>query len=269
MTTATRPERSYVVCATPRSGSTLLCATLAATGVLGNPEEFFEARYESGIPRRPREFFDDAPAVDPGHVPDVDPPVHDYADVRAVGGFARHLDDVLRRGTTANGVFGAKLMWMHVEDLLAFAREVPELPADELGALLDAILPGARFVWVRRADTVRQAVSLWRAMQTQAWREGSGTNGHEPEYDFAALRHLVARLERDDAAWAAWFAQRGTRPLELTYEAISVDLRAAAQAVAVHVGVALPPGRIEGPPLSRQSDERSELWARRYLQESR
>ena len=34
---------SYLVCATPRSGSTLLCKTLAETGVAGDPEEFFEA----------------------------------------------------------------------------------------------------------------------------------------------------------------------------------------------------------------------------------
>jgi LPS sulfotransferase NodH len=34
------PERSYVVCATPRSGSTLLCRTLAELGVAGVPEAY-------------------------------------------------------------------------------------------------------------------------------------------------------------------------------------------------------------------------------------
>jgi trehalose 2-sulfotransferase len=259
-----RPERSYVVCATPRSGSTLLCATLAATGVAGRPEEFFEARQASGIPRRPREFFEDAPAVDLNRVPEVDPPVHDYADVAAAGGFPAHVEAVLARGSTPNGVFGAKLMWMHVADLLAFAG------AGDLGAVLDGLVPGARFVWVRRADTVRQAVSLWTAMQTQAWRDGGGALAREPEYDFAALDHLVVRLEREDGAWGAWFAARGAEPLVLTYDGISADPWAAAQAVAGLVGVSLPPAAgDDGPPLSRQSDERSDDWTRRYREEVR
>ena len=40
---------SYLVCATERSGSTLLCELLAGTGVAGRPEEFFEpSAYEEG-----------------------------------------------------------------------------------------------------------------------------------------------------------------------------------------------------------------------------
>lgn len=51
------PERSYLVCATPRSGSTLLCKALRETGVAGKPEEYFEALRSTGRPRRPDEYF--------------------------------------------------------------------------------------------------------------------------------------------------------------------------------------------------------------------
>jgi LPS sulfotransferase NodH len=51
------PRRSYLVCATPRSGSTLLCETLEQTGIAGRPREYFEALKETGVPRRPREYF--------------------------------------------------------------------------------------------------------------------------------------------------------------------------------------------------------------------
>jgi trehalose 2-sulfotransferase len=47
------PVRSYLVCATPRSGSTLVCQALKGTGVAGRPEEYFEALEHSGRPRRP------------------------------------------------------------------------------------------------------------------------------------------------------------------------------------------------------------------------
>src|SRR5215218_666735 len=52
-----RPRLTYFVCATPRSGSTLLCKSLAATGVAGKPEEYFERLRHSGLPREPREYF--------------------------------------------------------------------------------------------------------------------------------------------------------------------------------------------------------------------
>ena len=51
------PDRSYLVCATPRSGSTLVCHALEETGVAGRPEEYFEALRHSGRPRRPEEYF--------------------------------------------------------------------------------------------------------------------------------------------------------------------------------------------------------------------
>jgi LPS sulfotransferase NodH len=51
------PDRSYIVCATPRSGSTLVCHALGETGVAGRPEEYFEALRHSGRPRRPEDYF--------------------------------------------------------------------------------------------------------------------------------------------------------------------------------------------------------------------
>src|SRR5919109_2288957 len=50
-------ERSYLVCATPRSGSTLVCQALKETGVAGRPEEYFEALRKTGRPRRPEQYF--------------------------------------------------------------------------------------------------------------------------------------------------------------------------------------------------------------------
>ena len=78
---------SYLVCATPRSGSTLLCKTLAETGVAGDPEEFFEAVPETGVPRRPLDYLrglDDAEAL--ALVEDAPPhPAPPYSDLRGVG----------------------------------------------------------------------------------------------------------------------------------------------------------------------------------------
>ena len=53
---------SYLVCATQRSGSTLLCELLKGTEVAGVPDEFFEGLRATGIPRQPRQYFE-APEV--------------------------------------------------------------------------------------------------------------------------------------------------------------------------------------------------------------
>ena len=58
------PMSAYLVCATPRSGSTLLCRALTATGVAGRPEEYFEARPATSRPPEPRDYFLHAKGID-------------------------------------------------------------------------------------------------------------------------------------------------------------------------------------------------------------
>jgi LPS sulfotransferase NodH len=255
---------SYLVCATPRSGSTMLCETLAQTGVAGNPLEFFEAVPETGVPRRPQDYLagcDDPQAL--GLVecaPPHDPPW--YSDLRGIAGYAEHLDNVRRWGTTPNGVFGAKIMWAHLVDL---GRQ---LGADDLHQHVDALFDRPRFVWVRRMDTVRQAVSLWRAMQTQSWRAENEPGAGEPQYSYAALRHLVELLVSHDAAWERFFARSG-RVLTLTYEDIAADPRTALRRTLEHVGVGAADGDLDALPRTRrQADERSDAWAAAYARDA-
>jgi trehalose 2-sulfotransferase len=254
---------SYLVCATPRSGSTLLCETLAVTGVAGNPLEFFEALPETGVPRRPLDYLaglDDPEAL--GLIEDAPP--HDpppYSDVRGVADYAEHLANVRRIGTTPNGVFGAKIMWAHLVDL---GRR---LGRDDLHALVDELFDRPRFVWVRRVDKVRQAVSLWRAMQTQSWRAENGPAAGEPRYSYAALHHLVALLTGHDAAWERFLAGARGEVLTLTYEEVAADPAAAVGRTLDHIGVSPPSGRAL-PSMRRQADERSDAWAGAYERDS-
>ena len=46
------PSVSYLVCATGRSGSNLLCGLLRGTGVAGRPEEYFWRGHEPCWARR-------------------------------------------------------------------------------------------------------------------------------------------------------------------------------------------------------------------------
>jgi LPS sulfotransferase NodH len=254
---------SYLVCATPRSGSTLLCEALRETGVAGNPLEFFEAVPETGVPRRPLDYLAgledaDALALVAGAPPHRPPP---YSDVRDVERYEQHLERVREWGTSENGVFGAKIMWAHLQDL---GRR---LGAGDLHALADALFDTPQLVWVRRADTVRQAVSLWRAMQTQSWRAENESATGEPRYSYPALRHLVELLAAHDAAWERFFAPTGERVLVLTYEDVAADLGTAVRRTLAHIGVEAAE-RGAFPVMRRQADERSDAWAELYARDA-
>lgn len=267
-----RPDRSYLVCATPRSGSTLLCKGLERTGCAGHPEEFFEAKRETGAPARGSDYLWDAPGVDLHALlgDDPQPPAPDYSSLNGTGDYREHLRRTLERGTTGNGVFGAKIMWGHREDFLPLARTLPELADLPERELLEALFPSLTYIWVRRGDTVRQAVSLWKAIQTQSWRSGQDSGrARSPVYDFAALHHLRRMLERNDSAWGRWFEERGLRPLELSYERIARDPAGATAEVLGYIGIDATGGPEPGAPMERQSDEISDDWVARYFRERR
>jgi LPS sulfotransferase NodH len=254
---------SYLVCATPRSGSTLLCHTLRKTGVAGNPFEFFEALPETGVPRRPLDYLtglDDAEAlalVENAPAPEAPP----YSDLRGCASYDEHLEKVRESGTTANGVFGAKIMWAHLEDL---GRQ---RGSGDLGALVDDLFDHPRFVWVRREDTVRQAVSLWRAMQTQSWRAENEPATGEPQYSYAALRHLVELLAAHDRAWEGFFGDT-EHVLTLTYEEIASDIGDAVERTLAHIGVAPDAAADALPTMRRQADRLSDEWAEAYARDA-
>lgn len=273
-------DRAYLVCATPRSGSTLLCELLRATGRAGRPLEHFEVLRHSGLPRQPREYFQgDAgdrvlsllPPLLPGQ-PSTEPP-------------ADWWDRIAREGATENRVWGGKLMWGHVPDLLERVHELPDLAGADLDTAVRRLLGDPTMVFITRADKVAQAVSLWRAVQTQRWRASSGatsttpgakstTPGAEsttppgaesrtPVYDFAGIDHLVRQLTDDETAWSAWFKRTGRRPLHLAYEEeIEPDPPAAAARVLRALG--LPDEGVPAPELSRQRDALSTDWIARY-----
>lgn len=267
-----RPDRSYLVCATPRSGSTLLCKALEVSAVAGHPEEFFEAKRDTGAPAKGSDYLWDAPGVDLQQLlgDDPQPPAPEYSSLAGIDDYRDHLRRVLEWGMTDNGVWGGKLMWGHRLDFLPLARSLPELHDLPEQELLEALLPGVGYVWVRRGDTVRQAVSLWKAIQTQSWRSGQeGGSDREPVYHFEALHHLRRMLERNDTAWGRWFEERGLRPLEMSYERIARDPARAVDDVLRYVGVDAGGHPPPDPPMKQQSDAVSDDWVARYFRERR
>src|ERR1051325_9044196 len=125
------PMLSYLVCATPRSGSTLLCHLLDETGIAGHPEEYFEALRHSGLPRQPHEYFDPdrhANIIERlayREMPDGSPQTPN--ELWRPETYGRHLAWACERGQTPNGVFGAKLMWGYLGAFATLLRGIAGL----------------------------------------------------------------------------------------------------------------------------------------------
>jgi LPS sulfotransferase NodH len=265
-----KPTLSYLVCATPRSGSTLLCDLLEQTAVAGRPEEYFEALRHSGRPRRPHEYFDPerhANIVERlafREMPDRDPTPNALWDPER---YDRYLAWALEQGMTPNGVFGAKLMWGYLGDFAQLLRSIEGMAGLPIPELLDRSFPGLRYVRITRTDKIRQAVSLWKAVQTQAWRAGGGDGTRaatEPVFSFRAINYLVRLLTAHDASWDAYFLGLGVEPLKVTYEELAEGHGPVVRRVLEYLGVTPPPDlRFTRPHLSVQADDLSEQWVRR------
>lgn len=283
------PDHSYLVCATPRSGSTLVCHALEETGVAGHPEEYFEALRHSGRPRRPEEYF----------LGVEDQSIRDHLGERAVGSepqprsplwsraaYDRYLQWVFEAGTTGNGVFGAKLMWGYFGEFVSLLRNVPAYRDVPLAELMPTVFPDLTFVRVVRANKVRQAVSLWKAVQTATWREDhvsaeigsveedgappyrSFVEEHRPQlrFHFRAIDHLLGQLLVEEASWDAFFEHSGIEPILVLYENFAGDYEPSTLHLLDRLGLAPPAGFEFEPRMKRQSDRVNDDWTKRYCE---
>jgi trehalose 2-sulfotransferase len=276
------PKISYLICATPRSGSTLLSQALRDTGIAGCPEEHFEVLLETGRPRQPRDYFQRS--NDPEVWALLDDP--EFRDVLGEygGRYAEHparrnpswrppdfeklLKEALRRGTTENGVLGTKIMWAYFRDFVRLARRTPGLEGVRPCEVPASVFPNLRrFIWIRRDDTTRQAVSLWKALQTQQWRRDSDDDvgGQGLRFSFAAVDHLKLRIDEHNAAWQAYFEQCGEEPLKVVYEEFVDTYEESVPRLLEDIGASVPEDfTLKEPKMKRQADTLSEEWVSLY-----
>jgi trehalose 2-sulfotransferase len=256
---------SYFVCATQRSGSTLLCELLKGSDVAGVPDEFFEALRSTGRPRQPRQYFADPAQADIAErLAPTEPGRPEQP-----GEFEGWFTYAVQRGTSRNGVFGAKMMWNYFDDFRSRVKELPGLSDATFNEALDAVFPQLRIVFVRRRDKVAQAVSLWKAIQTQQWRNEDefSRGGRSAEYDYSAIKHLVNELHHWDARWEDWFYSTGREPIRVIYEEF-VDSRAATVGRVVDaLGIDPREPESELGPMRRQADNLSHDWVSRFRQD--
>jgi LPS sulfotransferase NodH len=254
---------SYLVLATQRSGSTLLVESLRSTGCAGEPQEFFQYLPSTGMAPQPREWF--AGVEDESILELLDPLQPGTPDTATAVAWREHIRS---SGRTPNGIWGGKLMWNQAPLLQQRAAQLPDRSGEGLhAAIRDVIGSEPIFVHVYRPDVVSQAVSFWRAVQTQVWRgRPDPERDSRAVYHAGAIAHVVKILRDQEKGWRTWFVEEDITPIDVAYPVLWRNLTAIVAGILEALGQ--DPRLAPAPVLERQADQRSDEWVDRYREEA-
>lgn len=170
------------------------------------------------------------------------------------------LGAAIKASSTPNGIAGCRMFWNGWEACLA------RLFAEKRSQALRTAFPGLRFVWLRRRDTLRQAVSFWRATTpTEQFRlpDDPTIPINTPPFDARAIRQFLSLIERQDSLWRQWFAAERITPLEITYEDLDASPTATVRRVLDFLDVRADVATAR-PRITRQADEHTERYVEHF-----
>lgn len=232
--------QNYMICSSPRTGSTLLCELLSSTGVAGTPHSYFRAQ---DMAWRAAEWGLSTPYT-----------VSDYL-------------NALRQFTaTANGVVGLRVMWGSLDGIVS-ELQLPQGKPDQRAQLEQALGP-MRYIHLERKDLLGQAISLYRAEVSDYWHS---TQTQAPRrtasYNFDEIARRIDSLRRDNAAWRQWFQEHGMIPFSLSYEELDANPIQSTEKLLQYLELDYDVSRISAPN-QKLADQSTERWRARYLAEA-
>jgi LPS sulfotransferase NodH len=191
-----------------------------------------------------------------------------------VTSYRDYLERALEEGTTPNGIFGAKVdAGVYLTHFFRQLRTLPQF-ADatfSLCAILSALFPDLKCIWLTRRNKVRQAVSWWKAVQSNIWAQhttAAPCTAPSPTYHFAAIDQLVNESLMREAAWAEYFAAWQMQPLTIVYEDFIANYAGMVAQILRYLEVSDPYILDETAiTLARQADSLSEAWVQQYREE--
>ncbi len=224
-----------------RTGSTLLCETIANLGFAGKPGEHLSIFDDGGL----RSKYN----------------VDTYRDLQHA---------LWTLGSSSNGVFGVKY-GPHASTHFPMLRELESFP-DANGRsgreLFDGLFPNCSHIYLTRISKVRQIVSWWKAIQDAQWHlrpeeiQEPDRSFFQEKYDLPAFKHLLSEISLRETLISDEILGRDVDFLTLTYESFIQDLEPTVRQILgfLKINQHLPPIT---PPLKKTSNELSEIWVER------
>lgn len=248
-----RKFRSYVICTSPRSGSTLLCRLLREVGDAGLPDSHF-------------------------HEPSLDKWLGCYGLQKDE--FRSQMDALkavfhaaYEHGKGSGQFFGLRLQ-RHSFNFFIEQLSVlyPSIPTDK--RRMEAAFGSTLFVHLTRENKLDQAISYVKAKQSGLWHKAP--DGTELErlsapkklvYDATAIARQIELSEQMDAEWEIWFAEEKIKPLRITYDELAAAPYATLIRVLKALGLEHEPEAEVTPPVAKLADATNQEWAERFRKE--
>jgi len=99
----------------------------------------------------------------------------------------------------------------------------------------------AKFVWLVRRDSWRQAISQYRAKRSRVWHVGRGKlipKDHSAvTFDATRITEIREGFLRQNRLWRQWFEENRVRPLKITYERLYFRPEMHVRRVLGHLGL--------------------------------
>ena len=236
-----KPNSSYTIWFSQRTGSTLLCKALEATGIAGKPHEWFNCQ------------------------PDL------LAEYKSAS-YAELQDQLWKLGSTENQVFGIKHSFYepHFSQLIETLRKFPSCPHHETNRakIWEAVFPNHRHLFMARRNKVRLAVSWWQAIKTNEWQRLRGESKKQSDlseaYSFDAINHLYNECSMREAGLQEFFTEGNITPLTIVYEDFIQGYEQTIRTVLDYLDLHGDSVIIAPPLLAPTADSVSEEWVQRF-----
>ena len=237
--------KSYIICTSPHSGSTLLCQLLTNTNVASAPNSYFHK-----------------------------PSLANWLEVlgiapNSLSKRSETLEAVLKKthktGVVALPLQGGSLSYFMEQLKLLYPEQYSDLVRP------NATFAETAFIFLSRKNKLEQAISRVKALQTWLWH--TAANGAEferldhhspPYFDEKAIRQHIAELEEDDQRWEHWLTKENIQPLRLSYEDLAKDSVVTLNTVLEALGLQTSSTIGTKAPLAKMANEINEEWATLY-----
>ena len=239
------PSKSYLVLMTQRSGSTLLCAHLERIGY-GRPIEAFNAHQN--------------------HRNSIQWEI-DYTDPHA------YIKKAIEY-QTVNDVMGMKFNLTEFRLFLENARRLIQPAEFSLSdaEMVEVFFPGTRYIHLQRRNKVKQAISFSKALQNGIWNE---TVDQDEKYKKYVLPSVYDRehieccfdiLLTGDLVWQYYLSGNQLSNKLVWFEDMIQNYPGKMREIYEYLGIQ--DKEIIDPPLRKQSNQESLLWAARFEKET-